>query len=135
MTCTRRTCDSEMVCFYCEVPVTRHEHDHAPVPRRAGGDSVVVTCVGCHNTAALGVALSWDMAYFHVMPNIHTQPNKGEDFLSVTQAASELDLTPRAIRHRISVGTLAAVKLGPGTASYVITRAEIERVKAERAVA
>ncbi len=38
-----------MVCFYCEAPVVRHEHDHAPIPRRAGGNSVVVTCVGCHN--------------------------------------------------------------------------------------
>ena len=98
-------------------------------------DVWVTSCQVWRDTAALGVALSWDMVYFHVMPNIHTQPNKGEDFLSVTQAASELDLTPRAIRHRISVGTLAAVKLGPGTASYVITRAEIERVKAEREAA
>ena len=53
------------------------------------------------------------------------------DFLSVAQAAAELSLTERAIRHRIKAGTLAATKLGPGTASYVITRAEIERVKAE----
>jgi hypothetical protein len=51
------------------------------------------------------------------------------EVLSVVQAAAELNLTPRAIQHRIKAGTLAAVKLGPGTAAYVITRAEVERAK------
>lgn len=71
------------------------------------------------------------------MDNIGTATNSGTaaEFFSVTQAARELHLTPRAIRHRIAVGTLAATKLGPGTASYVITRAEIDRVKAEQAAA
>lgn len=50
--------------------------------------------------------------------------------LSVAQTARELNLTERAVRHRIKAGTLAATKLGPGTASYVITRDEVERVKA-----
>jgi len=54
------------------------------------------------------------------------------DFLSVKQAADELDLSVRAVRHRILAGTLAATKLGPGTASYVITRDELERAKGER---
>lgn len=53
------------------------------------------------------------------------------DILSVTQVAAELNITERAVRHRITAGTLAATKLGPGTASYVITRTEVERVKAE----
>lgn len=61
-------------------------------------------------------------------------PNESE-FLSVRQAAAELHLTDRAIRHRITTGTLAATKLGPGTASYVITRSEVERVKAEEMAA
>ena len=55
------------------------------------------------------------------------------DLLSVAQAARELHITERAVRHRIKAGTLVATKLGPGTASYVITRTEIERVKAEAA--
>ena len=50
--------------------------------------------------------------------------------LSVAQAAAELHITERAVRHRIKAGTLAAIKLGPGTASYVITLAEVERAKA-----
>lgn len=63
------------------------------------------------------------------MDKISTAPNTGTDaeFLSVVQAAAELHITPRAVRHRIKVGTLAATKLGPGTASYVITRAEVTR--------
>lgn len=69
------------------------------------------------------------------MDNIGTVTNSGSDadFLSVAQAARELCITPRAVRHRITTGTLAAHKLGPGTASYVITRAEIDRVKAVEA--
>ena len=51
------------------------------------------------------------------------------DVLSVAQAAIELNLTERAVRHRIKAGTLVATKLGPGTASYVIARAEVERAK------
>ena len=54
------------------------------------------------------------------------------DLLTVAQAAAELDLSPRAVQHRITTGTLAAQKLGAGrTSAYVITRAEIDRVKAE----
>ena len=55
------------------------------------------------------------------------------EFCSVAQAAEELRITERAVRHRIKAGKLVATKLGPGTASYVITRDEIERVKAEAA--
>lgn len=54
-------------------------------------------------------------------------------FLSVNQAAAALNITPRAVRHRIQTGTLAATKLGPGTAAYVVTRDEVERVKSETA--
>lgn len=54
------------------------------------------------------------------------------DILTVAQAAAELNLSPRAVQHRITTGTLAAQKLGSGkTSAYVITRAEVERAKAE----
>jgi hypothetical protein len=59
-------------------------------------------------------------------------PTEAPGFLSVAQTAHELEITDRAVRHRIKAGTLEATKLGPGTASYVITRAEVERAKAER---
>jgi excisionase family DNA binding protein len=52
------------------------------------------------------------------------------DLLTVTQAADELNLSVRAVQHRITNGTLAAQKLGSGrTSAYVIERDEIERVK------
>lgn len=57
-------------------------------------------------------------------------PTETPDVLSVNQAAAELNITPRAVRHRIEAGTLAAIKLGPGTASYVISRDAIEQAKA-----
>ena len=37
-------------CFYCNRFVTpRHEHDHFPIPRRAGGVSTVPVCIDCHD--------------------------------------------------------------------------------------
>lgn len=58
------------------------------------------------------------------------------DLLTALQAAEELKITRRAVIHRIKAGTLAATKVGDGlTNSYVITRAEVERAKAEDAAA
>lgn len=54
------------------------------------------------------------------------------DLLSVQQVAAALHITPRAVRHHIKAGTLNAIKLGAGTSAYVITRAEVDRIKAER---
>ena len=57
-----------------------------------------------------------------------------EDLLTVAQAAEELNLSRRAVAHRITTGTLLAVKIGDGrTSAYVLTRAEVERAKAEAA--
>lgn len=38
-------------CHYCDLPFgrTRHDHDHAPVPRSSGGRSVVAACQTCHD--------------------------------------------------------------------------------------
>lgn len=37
-------------CFYCGDPLSvRHEHDHFPVPKRAGGTTVVPACINCHD--------------------------------------------------------------------------------------
>lgn len=58
-------------------------------------------------------------------------PNS-ETLLTVDQAAELLRITPRAVRHRISAGRIAAVKIGTGrTSAYVIDRSEIERVMVE----
>jgi hypothetical protein len=47
-----------------------------------------------------------------------------------------LSITRRAVVHRIAAGTLAAEKLGDGkTNAYVISRAEVERAKAEASAA
>ena len=71
----------------------------------------------------------------YVAPSRWGQPTEDGEVLSVAQAAAELHLTERAVRHRIKAGTLAAVKLGPGTAAYVIHRDEIERAKKKGAAA
>jgi len=54
--------------------------------------------------------------------------------LSVTQAAEVLSLSPRAVLHRITTGTIQAAKVGSKkTSSYVITAEEVARVRAEAA--
>lgn len=56
------------------------------------------------------------------------------DLLTVAQAAAELGIAPRTVLHRISLGKLAAERHGTGkTSAFIITRAEVERVKAEAA--
>lgn len=53
-----------------------------------------------------------------------------EDFATVVEAARELNLSPRAVLHRITTGAITATKVGSGrTNPYVITRAELDRVK------
>ena len=47
-------------------------------------------------------------------------PTRSPDFLSVTQAAQELNITDRAVRHRIKAGTLQATKLGPGDLMQIL---------------
>lgn len=37
-------------CFYCDCLLSvRHEHDHFPVPKRAGGVEIVPICLNCHD--------------------------------------------------------------------------------------
>ncbi|WP_243790427.1 HNH endonuclease signature motif containing protein [Saccharopolyspora gloriosae] len=48
------------VCFYCDVKVEgRHEHDHFPVPRVAGGRDVVPACLDCHDLKDRILFNSW----------------------------------------------------------------------------
>lgn len=36
-------------CHYCDAPlVRRHEHDHFPIPKAAGGTEMVPACMNCH---------------------------------------------------------------------------------------
>lgn len=52
------------------------------------------------------------------------------EYLTVEQAALELCITPRAVRHRIVAGRIKAEKFGNGgTAPYMIERAEVLRAK------
>jgi hypothetical protein len=42
-----RRCACEQ-CFYCDRTLEVHQHDHYPVPRRAGGTRTVAACPICH---------------------------------------------------------------------------------------
>jgi hypothetical protein len=47
-------------CFYCETPLaTRHEHDHFPLPKRAGGEATVPTCLNCHDLKDRMLLANW----------------------------------------------------------------------------
>lgn len=72
----------------------------------------------------------------YVSRNFAVMPQTTPDLLTVTQAAKELALAPRTLHHQIATGKVTATKVGDGlTSAYVITRAEVERVKAGRAPA
>lgn len=59
---------------------------------------------------------------------------ESDDLLSVGQVAELLGKPARTVHHWIATGRIAATKLGEGrTNAYVITRAEVERVKAAAA--
>lgn len=49
------------VCFYCRKPVLedRGEQDHAPVPKRHGGETTVTACVPCHDLKDRLPAREW----------------------------------------------------------------------------
>jgi hypothetical protein len=49
-TCIRCAGHDLPTCFYCgNTAAKRHEHDHYPVPARAGGAHVVPACYNCHD--------------------------------------------------------------------------------------
>lgn len=43
-----RNCECKC-CFYCDIRLSRHEHDHYPIPKSAGGTQVVAACIDCHD--------------------------------------------------------------------------------------
>ena len=53
-------------CFYCDMPFgnIHHEHDHAPIPEKAGGTQVVSTCTGCHDLKDRYSFKSWNATIF-----------------------------------------------------------------------
>jgi hypothetical protein len=57
----KRKCSCER-CFYCDKPLDRHEHDHYPVPKRAGGSLVVASCLPCHDLKDRFLLFDWDIA-------------------------------------------------------------------------
>ena len=54
-----------------------------------------------------------------------------ENYLTITEAAQELGITPDALRGAIKRGTLAAVHLDKTSRTNLITRAELERYRRE----
>lgn len=47
-------------CFYCgNLLSPRHEHDHFPVPARAGGNRVVPACYNCHDLKDRVLFVKW----------------------------------------------------------------------------
>jgi excisionase family DNA binding protein len=63
-----------------------------------------------------------------------SQVAASDDLLSVGQVSEELGKPSRTVHHWIQTGRIAAVKVGSGrTNAYAITRAEVDRLKAEAA--
>lgn len=52
-------------CFYCDRELDVHQHDHYPVPKRAGGSSVVAACLVCHDLKDRIPIQYWDLDAMH----------------------------------------------------------------------
>lgn len=48
-------------CFYCGRELDVHQHDHYPVPRRAGGSETVPACPVCHDLKDRVMLRDWDL--------------------------------------------------------------------------
>lgn len=49
-------------CFYCDDFLShRHEHDHFPVPKVAGGNDVVSACLDCHDLKDRYTIVRWPL--------------------------------------------------------------------------
>ena len=57
-------CDA-VECLYCGTALSkRHEHDHFPVPARAGGNNVVPACYNCHDLKDRMRMLEWPVPMY-----------------------------------------------------------------------
>ena len=78
-----------------------------------------------------GVSYLRKVALLRKFDAMRTPTQNDPEVMNVVQAAAELLVSPRTVLHRIKAGKIAATKLGPGTSAYIISRAEVERCKAE----
>jgi hypothetical protein len=53
-------------CFYCDRTLDIHQHDHYPVPRRAGGTRTVAACPICHDLKDRIPLGCWDSEARHI---------------------------------------------------------------------
>lgn len=52
-------------CFYCDRQLDVHQHDHCPIPKRAGGTDVVPACLVCHDLKDRIPLHCWDVDAMH----------------------------------------------------------------------
>lgn len=98
MSCVKRGCADP--CFYCDAPVTRHEHDHAPVPQRANGTETVAACPSCHHLKdrmrfaswplTLAVMAVMELAESDLIPDLSTASSWPEEWDDLSQHARVL---------------------------------------------
>lgn len=63
MSCTTCAEHGWSECFYCEMPLSpRHEHDHFPVPKSAGGTTTFPICLNCHDLKDRIAIDNWPVA-------------------------------------------------------------------------
>jgi hypothetical protein len=52
-------------CHYCDRELDVHQHDHYPIPKRAGGTRVVATCLVCHDLKDRIPLKFWELNAMH----------------------------------------------------------------------
>ena len=102
-----------------------------------------ISAVACHDlTAARELEAQWiellapkhnKIRSFVTPPAERYDGAAARDVFTVADAARQVGKSPRTILRWIKAEKIAAIKLGPGTAAYVIARAEVERIQQQDA--
>jgi hypothetical protein len=63
--CEKAGYQSPTTCAYCGMGLSsRHEHDHAPIPKRHGGEDIWPVCLNCHDLKDRIPTTDWDVETF-----------------------------------------------------------------------
>jgi hypothetical protein len=80
-------------CFYCDRPLDVHQHDHYPIPKRAGGTATVAACVVCHDLKDRIPLRCWDVDAMHAaFDELFLEEIKSMRNLPAAEVLNRLDL-------------------------------------------
>lgn len=96
---------------------TRHEHDHFPVPKAAGGKEVVPVCLNCHDLKDRTLFADWDLELVYGLTEVFSveviESFNGvmPDHATLGELTVKLEPSPDRWREMTTSGRLAYAKV------------------------